>query len=76
MYRSTYPGPRQYLEMSGQLLAPAALSPGNKRLSGPQNRSGRLGEKKNLAPTGTRSPTPRPANSGYTDRAIPAHSIA
>jgi hypothetical protein len=29
------------------------------RLGGPQNRSGRRGEDKNLAPAGTRTPAPR-----------------
>jgi hypothetical protein len=36
--------------------------PLDRRLGGPQNRSGRLGEEKNLAPTGTRTPTPRPTS--------------
>jgi hypothetical protein len=33
--------------------------PLDKRLGGPKNRSGRCGEETNLAPTGTRTPTPR-----------------
>jgi hypothetical protein len=45
------------MEVSGQLHAPAALSPGGKnprylldiRLGGPQSLSGRCGEEKNLA---------------------------
>jgi hypothetical protein len=32
--------------------------PLDRRLGGPQSRSGRHGEEKNLGPTGTRSPTP------------------
>jgi hypothetical protein len=32
--------------------------PLDRRLGGPQNRYGRRGEEENLAPTGTRSPTP------------------
>jgi hypothetical protein len=31
----------------------------DRRLGGPQSRSGRLGEQKTLDPTGTRTPTPR-----------------
>jgi hypothetical protein len=41
------------MEVSGQLHAPTALSPGkeflDRRLGGPQNRSGRCVEQKNLA---------------------------
>jgi hypothetical protein len=33
--------------------------PFDRRLDGPQNRSGGHGEKKNIAPTVTRTPTPR-----------------
>jgi hypothetical protein len=36
--------------------------PLDRRLGGPQSRSGRCGEEKNLAPTGTRTPTPRPSS--------------
>jgi hypothetical protein len=46
--------PRHYVEVSGHLQAPAALSRGkspcyslNRRLGGPQSRSGRSGEEKN-----------------------------
>jgi hypothetical protein len=50
--------------MSGQLHFLAALAPEKqppvRELSGPQSRSGRRGEEKNVAPTGTRTPTPRP----------------
>jgi hypothetical protein len=63
----------------GQLHAPAALPPGkepryqlDRRLGGPQSWSGRRGEEKILHPTGTRTPTPRPVASRYTDYAIPA----
>jgi hypothetical protein len=45
--------------------------PLDRRLSGPQNRSGGRGEDKNLGPTGAQTPTPRPS-SRYTDCAIPA----
>jgi hypothetical protein len=42
--------------------------PLERRLGGPQNRSGRRGEEKILAPTGTRNPTPvQPVASRYTD---------
>jgi hypothetical protein len=70
--------------MSGQHPAPAALllerSPGyslDRRLSGPQNRSGRRGEEKIIDPPGIQNPTPppppvvHPIASRYTDRAIP-----
>jgi hypothetical protein len=57
--------------MSGQLHAPAALHPGkspryplDRRLGGPQGRSGRHGEEKILDPTGTQlRPLGRPARS-------------
>jgi hypothetical protein len=49
--------PRHYTEVSGQLHAPAALPQGkspwyplDKRLGGPQSRSGRGGEEKNSQP--------------------------
>jgi hypothetical protein len=52
--------------MSGQLHAPAALLPGkepqdllDRKLSGPQSRSGRLGKEKILDLTETRTPTSR-----------------
>jgi hypothetical protein len=66
MYRSTFSWPRHKLEVSRQLHAPAALPPGkgpryplDRRLGGPQSRSGRFGEQKIIDPTGTRTPTPR-----------------
>jgi hypothetical protein len=85
MYRSTFSWPRHLLEVNGQLHAPAALLwrksprfPLDKRLGGPQNRSGRRREEKILAPY-------RDSNSGssfvqfvasrYTDCAIPAPII-
>jgi hypothetical protein len=49
--------------------------PFDRRLGGPQSRSGQRGEEKILDPTGTRTPTPRsssPQASRYTDYAIPA----
>jgi hypothetical protein len=71
------------LEVSGQLRAPAALSPGkskryplDRKLDGPQSRSGRRGEKKYLAPPpGDSNSEPsavHPVASRYTDCAIPA----
>jgi hypothetical protein len=63
MYRATFSWPRHYLDLSGQLHAPTALPPGkapplryplDRRLGGPQSRSGRCGEEKILDPTGTR----------------------
>jgi hypothetical protein len=36
--------------------------PLDRRLGGPQNRSGRRGREKNRAHNGTRTPTPRPSN--------------
>jgi hypothetical protein len=69
MYRATFSCPRHLLEVSGQLgqlHVPAALSPGkspryplDKKLGGPQSRSGRCREVKILDPTWTRTPTPR-----------------
>jgi hypothetical protein len=46
--------------------------PLDRRLGGPQSRSGRFGEVKIIDPTGTRTPTPQSSNSRYTDCAIPA----
>jgi hypothetical protein len=49
--------------------------PLDRTLNGPQNRSGRGGEKKNLAFTGIWTPNPQPSSpvaSRYTDCAIPA----
>jgi hypothetical protein len=58
MYRHTFSWPRHYLEVSGQLHGPAAFTPReraplyplNRRLGGPQSRSGRDGEVKILNP--------------------------
>jgi hypothetical protein len=70
--------------MSGQLHAPAALSPRkeppaplDRRLGGPHNQSGRRGEKKILDLIGTRTPTPvaQPVASCYTDCAILIHNV-
>jgi hypothetical protein len=67
MYRYTFSSPRHWLEVSGQLHAPAALLPGkepphyplDRRLGGPQSRSGRRGEEKILDPNGTQTPNPQ-----------------
>jgi hypothetical protein len=61
MYKSTFPCPRHLLQVSGQLHAQPlyrryAL---DRRLGGPQSRSGQFGEEKILDPTGIRTPTPR-----------------
>jgi hypothetical protein len=46
--------------------------PLGRRLSGPQNRSGWCGEKKNLSPpVGNRTPAFQPVACRYTERAIP-----
>jgi hypothetical protein len=65
MYRSTCSSPPHWLEVSGQLHAPAALPPGKgsrypfyRRFGGTQNRCGRYGEVKIFYPTGTRTPAP------------------
>jgi hypothetical protein len=56
MYRSEYSFPQQKFEASVQLYVPVAPSPEKRpryplyrRLGGPQNRFGRIGEEKNLA---------------------------
>jgi hypothetical protein len=66
------------MEMNGQLHSLAALSPGKalpcvscRRLGGPQSRSGRYGENKNLSPAGNRIPAAQPVARRYTDWAIP-----
>jgi hypothetical protein len=60
------------MEVSGQLHAPTALPPGkeppyplDKRLGGPQSRSGRYGEERNLTPAF------QPVARRYTYWAIP-----
>jgi hypothetical protein len=48
--------------------------PFDRRLGGPQSRSGRREEEKSLGPTGNRTPTPsvvQPVAGRYTDYAIP-----
>jgi hypothetical protein len=62
MYRSTFSWPRYYLEV--QLYAMVALTAGiqyasDRKLGGPQIRTGRSGERKTLDSTRTRSPFPR-----------------
>jgi hypothetical protein len=74
--------PRHYMEASGQLHAPAALPPAkdpsyllDRRLSGPQSRSGRGGKKKKSQPppeSNPRSPIFQPVVQRYTDWAIAA----
>jgi hypothetical protein len=82
MYRSTFSWPRHYLEVSGQLHAPAASPPGKssrypfyRRLGGPQSRSGRYGEVKIFTLPGLELPPPvvQSVASRYTVWAIPAH---
>jgi hypothetical protein len=63
--------------MSGQLQAPATLPRYlfDRRLGGPQSRSGRSREEKILDPTGTRNPTPQwEAIIAYGKIAIPGGS--
>jgi hypothetical protein len=62
------------MEVNGQLRAPVALSlrkepryPLDKRKGGPQRRSGRCGEEKNLAPAGNRTPAAQSVARRYTD---------
>jgi hypothetical protein len=72
------------MKVSGQPHASAVLPPRNgsrypldRRLGGPQSRSGRRGEEEILDLTGILTPTPsvvQPVASRYTDWAIPAHS--
>jgi hypothetical protein len=49
--------------------------PLDRRLGGPQGRSGRYGEVKVLYHTRTRTPTPQSSSHRYTDCATAAHSI-
>jgi hypothetical protein len=66
------------MEVSGQIHGQVALPPGerahryplDRMLGGPQSRSGRCGEEKNLAPAGTRIPDDQPVARLYTDWAI------
>jgi hypothetical protein len=63
------------MEVSGQLYAPAALSPGKEPLGGPQSRSGRGGEEKNSQPrreSNPRTPIVQHVAQRYTDWAITA----
>jgi hypothetical protein len=65
------------MKVSGKLLAPVALSPGKislytlvRRLDGPQSRSGRCGEAKNLFPLPDINPDSsviKPVARFYTD---------
>jgi hypothetical protein len=62
------------LDVSGQLQAPAALSagispryPSVRRLRGPQGRSRRFGDEKNLVSAGIRTPAIQPVARSYTD---------
>jgi hypothetical protein len=71
------------MEVIGQLHAPAVLPQGNnpwypldRRLGGPQNRSGRGGEERNSQPLpGLEPPIIQPVAQRYTDWAIPAPGI-
>jgi hypothetical protein len=49
-------------EWSALLRGKSSQCPLDRGLSGPQNRSGRRREEKNLSPTGTRTPTPLPSS--------------
>jgi hypothetical protein len=66
------------MEVSGQLLYPQGKSPCyplDRRLGGPQSRSGRSGEEKNSQPrqeSNPRTPIIQPVDQRYTDWAITA----
>jgi hypothetical protein len=74
MYKSTYSWPKHLMVVSGQLPVPAALHL-EKQPPLPIGLEARwapeqLAEKKNLAPTGARTPAPlpfKPVVSRYTD---------
>jgi hypothetical protein len=51
------------------------LHPFDRRLAWAQNLSGRCGEEKNLAPTGTRTPPPRPSSHSLHRLSYPGSSI-
>jgi hypothetical protein len=69
------------MEVSGQLQAPAALSPGkeipvpHRKLGVPQNRPGSYGEKKNLAPLRNRTQAVQPVARRYADWAVLAMKL-
>jgi hypothetical protein len=76
MYRSTFSSPRHMLEVSGQLYATPATLPRGKspryllerRLDGPQSRSGRRGEVKMTGNDDSLlNKHPRPSISFFTD---------
>jgi hypothetical protein len=80
MYRSTFSWPQNYLDVSGQLHAPTALTLGkgpqyplDRRLVGLQSRSGELGEQKIFYLTGDSNSDLlvfKPVASCYTDYAV------
>jgi hypothetical protein len=73
------------MEVSGQLQAPAALPPEkepllplDRRLGGPQSRSGRGGEEKNFSPcrdSNPRTPIVQAIAQRYTDWAINGYHV-
>jgi hypothetical protein len=73
-YSPTHSRPRHWMEVSGLLHAPATLSLGkspwyplDRRLGGPQSRSGRGGEEKNFQPLpGLEPPIIQPAVQHFT----------
>jgi hypothetical protein len=70
------------MELNGQLHAPATLHPGkesryplDRRLGGPQTRSWRYGEDKNLTRAGNQTPAVQPVARRYTGWAIQALNV-
>jgi hypothetical protein len=65
------------MEVGDRLHDPAASSPGKVPMDGPQSRSGRYGEQRNLPPAGNRTSAGQPIAQGCTstDSVIPTRFV-